>query len=379
LITVDPAFEIVRYQSAHKEQVLRLQQHLWGPDAALNRAFFEWKYEQNPYLTPPALCLALHRGEVVGMRGIFGAKWWIGTSRRALVIPYTDDFVIAPDHRDRGLASALLRATFAYADDLGYSFLLSLWAGRVTTLASLVAGYRSIGALEPVGRAGPQHAGFKRARHLLSKTRFVWRFANSPLLLAPSERMPFRRLDRTAGGAPSQGSRIRIERAPRLEAMAELADRLPPDDRIRQVHEPKYFDWVFRNPRLEFRYLFWESGGRLEGYLVLQRSLLLRGGPASVWVSDWEGTSDAILTDLLDTAVRHGRFGQLATWTATYPESVKATLTRFGFVPIDLERRARGQPAALIRPVRDADLDREWTLEGRPVMGLDNWRLRLLN
>ena len=376
---MDPAFEIVRYQSAHKEQVLRLQQHLWGPDAALNRAYFEWKYEQNPYLTPPALCLALHRGEVVGMRSILGAKWLLGASGRSVVIPCTDDFVIVPDHRDRGLASALLRATFAYAADLGYSFLLSLWAGRVTTLASLVAGYRSIGALEPVGRPGPQHAGFKRARQLLSKTRFVWRFADSPLLRAPSERMPFRRLDRAAGGAPSQGSRIRIERAPRLEAMAELAERLPPDDRIRQVHDSKYFDWVFRNPRLEFRYLFWESEGRLEGYLVLQRSLLSRGEPASVWVSDWEGTSDAILTDLLDTAVRHGRFGQLATWTATYPESVKATLTRFGFVPIDLERRARGQPAALIRPVREADLDREWTLEGRPVMGLDNWRLRLLN
>jgi GNAT superfamily N-acetyltransferase len=376
---VDPAFEIVRYQSAHKEQVLRLQQHLWGPDAALNRAYFEWKYEQNPYLTPPALCLALHRGEVVGMRGIVGAKWLLGASGRSAVIPCTDDFVIAPDHRDRGLAAALMRATSAYADELGYSFLLSLRAGRVTTLAALVAGYRSIGALEPVGRAGPQRARFRRARQLLSKTRFVWRFADSPLLLAPSERRPFLRLDRAAGGAPSQDSRIRIERAPRLEAMAEMAERQPSDDRIRQVHDPEYFDWAFRDPRLEFRYLFWESDGRLEGYLVLRRSLLSRGEPASVWVSDWEGTSDAIRTDLLEAAMRHGRFSLLATWTATYPESVEATLTRLGFVPIDLERRARGQPAALIRPVRDVDLDREWTLEGRPVMGLDNWRFRLLD
>ena len=379
MIVVDPAFEIVRYQSDHKEQVLQLQQHHWGPDAALNRAYFEWKYEQNPYLTQPALCLALHRGEVVGMRAIVGAKWWLGTSRRTIVIPCTDDFVIAPDHRDRGLASALIHAAFAYASDLGHSFLLSLRASSVNVLASLGAGYRSIGALEPAGRAGPQHAHFKRARQLLRRTRFLWRYADSPLLLAPSERMPFRRLDRSAETPTSRGSRIRIERTPLPAAMAEMEDRLPPDDRIRQAHDPEYFDWVFRNPGLEFRYLFWESEGQLEGYLVLQRSLLSRGEPASVWVSDWEGTSDAIRADLLDAAVRHGCFSQFATWTATYPESVKATLTRFGFVPIDLERRARGQPAALIRPVRDADPDREWTLEGRQVMGLDNWRFRLLD
>jgi len=375
---MDPAFEIVRYQSGHKEQVLRLQRHLWGPDAALNRAYFEWKYEQNPYLTQPALCLALHRGEVVGMRGIVGAKWWLGTSRRAVVIPCTDDFVIAPDHRDRGLASALIHAALAYASDLGHSFLLSLRAGSVNVLASLGAGYRSIGALEPVGCAGPQRARFKRARQLLLRTRFLWRYADSPLLLAPSERMPFRRLDRSAWAPTLRGSRIRIERTPLPTAMAEMEDRLPPDDRIRQVHDPEYFDWVFRNPALEYRYLFWEDQ-RIEGYLVLQRSLLSRGEPASVVVSDWEGTGDAVRTDLLDAAVRHGRFSHLATWTATYPESVKATLTRVGFVPIDLKRRVRGQPAALIRPVRDADLDHEWTIEGHPVMGLDNWRFRLLD
>ena len=43
-------YEFVRYQPDLKGQVVELQTHLWSPSLALNTAYFEWKYERNPYL-----------------------------------------------------------------------------------------------------------------------------------------------------------------------------------------------------------------------------------------------------------------------------------------------------------------------------------------
>ncbi len=69
-------YELLKYRPELKEQILKLQTHLWSlwsPDLALNRAYFEWKYDQNPYIDQPLIYVALCNGEVVGMRGLMGA------------------------------------------------------------------------------------------------------------------------------------------------------------------------------------------------------------------------------------------------------------------------------------------------------------------
>ena len=72
------SYEIVKYTPEFKGQVVELQKHLWGADVALNAAYLEWKYEQNPYEDTPLIHLALCGGEVVGMIGRFGGRWQIG-------------------------------------------------------------------------------------------------------------------------------------------------------------------------------------------------------------------------------------------------------------------------------------------------------------
>jgi len=68
-------YEILKYRPEFKEHLLELQTHLWSPDLALNRAYFEWKYDHNPYINPPLIYIALYNGQVVGMRGLMGAAW----------------------------------------------------------------------------------------------------------------------------------------------------------------------------------------------------------------------------------------------------------------------------------------------------------------
>ena len=132
-------YEIVKYDPSFKGQTLALQDHLWGGFARRNKAYFEWKFEQNPYLADTNIYLAIHQNKVVGMRGMFGGKWALGPDIPELVIPLSSDTVIAPEHRKFGLLEKL--STFA-AKDLaaqGYPLVGIASAGRATMRGSTPA------------------------------------------------------------------------------------------------------------------------------------------------------------------------------------------------------------------------------------------------
>src|SRR5262249_36975392 len=101
-------YEIKPYVRDFRSQVAGLQRHLWNGSLSRNTAYLAWKYEQNPYLPDPLIYLAVDQGKVVGMRGVFGSCWEIGTER--FVVPCADDFVIAPAHRQRGLFGRIMSA-----------------------------------------------------------------------------------------------------------------------------------------------------------------------------------------------------------------------------------------------------------------------------
>ena len=84
--------KIRKYTPADRLQIVRLQRHLWSRDLAVNSEHLRWKYEQNPYVARPLIYMAVHEGEVVGMRGVYGARWQVGEPARdvlaqARVIP----------------------------------------------------------------------------------------------------------------------------------------------------------------------------------------------------------------------------------------------------------------------------------------------------
>ena len=75
-------YAVERYRPEHKARVVELQSALWGSDTALNTAYFEWKYEQNPYLDAPLVYLLRAGDEIIGMRGFFGGCWEAGSPPR---------------------------------------------------------------------------------------------------------------------------------------------------------------------------------------------------------------------------------------------------------------------------------------------------------
>ena len=370
-------YEIVKYTPDLKQHLIQLQTYLWSRDFGLNGAYFRWKYEENPYCREPLIHLALHEGQIVGMRGMCGARWQVGAPPETFLAPYADDLVVAPEHRNQGVFTQLMRASFHELAGRGLDYVFNFSAGRVTLLGSLTMGWKSAGGMGPVGRRSRQFLGRQRVRAVLARMRFFRRDASSPVLSAPDERRgPFARLDRTARVWKYGRSAVSLSRDARLEAMGDLITRLPLDGRFRHVRDATYFAWRFRNPFHEYRFLY-AGDDPLEGYMVLQCHRGGHGRSVRVNVVDWEATEAPIRGMLLDAALT-GRFTELVVWTAPLDAETRDLLRRRAFTPIDEADAARGVPGILIRSVRDDRLRTNWTIGGRRLLDLANWDMRML-
>lgn len=368
-------YEIVRYEPAFRDQVAELQRHLWGNDVTINAAYLDWKYHQNPYLDGPLICLAVRAGRVVGMRGMFGARWEIGTPAEHVVVPCADDFLIAPEHRNRGLVAQIMNATIDRVAAAGYRYAFSLSAGPVTMMASLATGWRGAGSMRAAQRKGVDGL-LVRASARLRTLPLLWRYADPLARLQYRLKRPFARLDheaRRAGGPLDAG--VRVEPAPRVDAMAGLVRRLGHDGRIRHVRDECYLAWRYRNPLYEYRFLFREAD-RLEGYLVLRAD---RKDPArGVNIVDWEAITPALREELLRAAVNWGSFPELTIWTATVPTDTLAAVSGAGFVPIGTGSRTTSSHTILVCDTRRPRPGADMLLAGRRLLDPDKWDMRMV-
>jgi GNAT superfamily N-acetyltransferase len=369
--------ELVRYHPDRKEQIAGLQRHLWSADVRLNRAYFAWKYEENPFIKAPVLQLALSAGRVVGMRGMFGSCWEVGSPARRVLVPCADDFVIEPAHRNHGIGGAIMRAAVEDGALSDFEYAFSLSAGPVTRAASLVAGWRAVESMGPARRTSASAAFIDRMAARLRTAPMLWRCAD-PLVRAHHRGVGglFRSLDRrgrTGGGRSSAA--VRVEAAPPVDAIADLVARLGHDGRLRHVRDEAYLRWRYRDPLHEYRFLV-QGNDRLDGYLVLQahRTEPERG----IRIVDWEATTPGVRIALLHAALEWGRFPSVIVWTATLPSETEGPLAALGFVPTRSGSKLRAVATTMIRPVGRAAGGTDPILEGRRLLDLASWDMRMV-
>ena len=317
---METKYDVVKYNPEYKDQVIELQKHLWSSNKVVNAAYFEWKYERNPYVDTPHIYLVLYEGQVVGMRGMFGARWQIGNPRKTFLGLCAGDLVIAPEHRNRGLFTKIMINTLKDLADKNYHYIFSLSSGPVTRLSSLATGWRSIGNLEAFGWK-PRHRNISRRLR-----KYMTELSLPPLAKAHD---PFYFLDKNTLRRQGRISpHVSIAKTPRPEVMAELVERIGYDGRIRHVRDKEYFSWRFNNPLSSYRFLFWEDS-RLEGYLILQTKF--NDDTLRVSIVDWEAANPRVQSELIEAVLRLEKFEAMIIWTATLPDAVKVLLGKNGF------------------------------------------------
>lgn len=343
-------YEIVPFTTERRAAVLQLLAELWSRDAAVNDAYMRWKYDANPYASG-SIHVALHDGEVVGVRGSCGCRWIVGVDGTAIPVSVPADLVIAPRHRRRGLFHRLMDAQDG--GDAAYVFVTS--ASAATRLGLERMGWGSIGRI----------------------SRLVLDQGTADLPARLRER-PFAAFDRMLRWRRGRlGGGVRASTSPRPDAMAELIARLPADGRIRHARDRAYFAWRFGNPLSHYRFLFL-GRDRLEGYLVLQADALMRYGPR-VYIVDWEAVDPQGLATLLRNALPYMRGWLTSTWVGARDDVRGGILRSAGFMDHAPTGAAPYFPTILLRPAgAGAPPPPPWLLDGIDLLDAGNWDVRLL-
>ncbi len=384
-------YEIVKYTPEFKGQVVELQKHLWSADPEINSAYLEWKYERNPYLHEPRIYLVMCDDRVVGMRGLYGAKWEIGSPSQRFLCPCSGDLVIAPDHRRQGLVYKLLDAIADDPANSAHEYIFSLSASPATYVASVKTGWRSVGPLQTHERVRkvstvPNSSLDSRIRRT-SLGRLYSRARRKLGRLVSRSRSsswsPFDVFDRAVSLSVSRPE-IAVGADPDPKSMADLVLQLGGVDRVRHVRDHDYFEWRFKNPLCSYRFLYWKAPA-LEGYLILQAWLNPKRA-GTVHIVDWEATTPTVAKNLLKAALLLGNFELVKIWSGAFCDQMLQLLDKEGFRL--LEGSSSGKQGfdsnihrggILIGPVRKEMLTvSEWTLGGHRLLDAANWDWRML-
>jgi acyl carrier protein len=343
--TTQRDYRVVRYTQDHKHAVADFQKGLWSRNPSRNLQYLEWKYEQNPYANEGRIYLAFYNDLIVGMRGFYGSRWEAGVPARQMPVLVADDLLAAEHHRNRGLVTQVMQAAFEDLRDSGARFVLNLSGGPLTVLNSLAMGWKSFGRARPMNR--------RPVRFVPTRIQRLFR----------KERPLFSRFDRAGIG----------ETQSRPDAMARLIQRIGHDGRLRHVRDRSYFDWRFRNPFREYRFLY-AGDEELDGYLVLKREKHAQ----DVSIVDLEAINGGVRAGLLKAAVTAAAFRDLSIWTSTADAQLLEQLAALKFERPDSGPAALGQPF-LIRMIDLDPPDAEWRLEdGRQLLEARNWDIRRL-
>ncbi|WP_336024794.1 GNAT family N-acetyltransferase [Halobellus salinisoli] len=263
-------YEIRRYCPRDRAGFLSLYESVWGRPKG--RAWFDWRFESNPYADRVEIIVAEHRGTVVGAEPLLAFP--LATDEGSITARQPVDWIVHPDHRRRGLFTRMteeLLSTAAERTPLLFNFPSALLRPGLekfdwTELGSVPTRYR----LHNLTRFAPEDGG------LVPRAIGVAARAGSPALrtcLGAVER------------ATSRSTAVDVDRVDRVDVPAVRAvyrDTRP--DAIHVPREEPFLAWRFSNPRWETTTYVAREGER----------------PVATIVAATERVDDSVLTRILD-------------------------------------------------------------------------------
>ena len=352
-------YHFEEYSPEHKSQVATLRSKTWGGGIEFSTRYFEWKYEQNPYLAKPHFYVAIHEGKVVAMRGFYGSRWQARDRSDSLLIPIGGDLAVDPEHRRRRLASKMIANITPHMTAKGYRYLMNLSANPSSRDLQIKSGYPRVAPYHTFQRGNPSTRLLARVFRRVRKS-----------LVGRRDQAPFERFDTWAANA--RGS-ITGASEPRVSEMGELVLRCAEKLRIRLVRDATYYRWRFLNPSSQYRFIFCDDNGGLTGFLALQSP---KGG-GSATIVDWEASTTDIWIELVAAAI-DSNAKPLRITSTTFTKSQMQSLQDLGFAPM-VERDNKGIPApGMLLHISPEHAANEPRFGGLQPLDANSWDIRMI-
>lgn len=342
-------YEIINYNPNFSLQVVNFLKFLWGKDTEKNRAYFRWKYEENPVRKDPVGVMSLYKGEVVGFRGCIVGQWEVPNSNDRMLTLCMGDTCVHPDHRRRGLFKAMTINLMKEYGGMQYKAFLNLSLNKNSTPVHLKMDWVPLVA-----------KSFMKRYDLVSLMNY-----------ALKKKAKLHKADIDLG----KFSNIEVADRPKPEEMQAIVSKQKGTDKIRLIKDTDFFKWRFQNNRRRYIFYYYWKGGVIEAYLVVRTS----DDYSSSHIVDYAQRDESLLQEILRYIITKRYFDILTIWNINLEKELLQALKTLYFSPRYLIGRIeeRFKPAfpILIRPVKREYKEDDWFVNGVDIRNIENWEI----
>lgn len=351
-------YEIRRYRADDKEGFLSLHRSVFDRPE-FDETWFDWKYEENPYVDHIPIIVAEHGGTIVGTRAFFALDLSVNSARTLALQPC--DTMVAADHRGQGLFTQMTEYAIDYYTDREPAFFFN-FPNEKSGPGYLKLGWRSVDL--------PTYIRLQQPKTLVST-----RDLDLPLYIAGKVGIPlvrgFLRLcDATIDAAPDISVK-RYETVP-VETLTGLyCEHVP--DAIHAIRDERFYEWRTNTPISTFTTYVASIDGKPRSALMtnkIDQETMTRLQIADFLPLDPVESDRSIADHLLQTAIRDNRDVDVIFSRQTILPS--DWLRRHGFIP---RHYLPGYDAGIKFVVRTLDPEGRWEFKDQPLTAIENWRI----
>lgn len=241
-------YELRPYEVGDRTAVLDLYETVFGRER--DERWFRWKFEANPFVDRVPIVVAERRGRLVGCRAFFPLEMRVDGRDRLAFQPC--DTMVHPDHRRRGLFTAMNRLAVERYRDGGPTFYFN-FPNAKSRGGNLALGWEPVGDVamyyrpqDPVAALGELVSDDDRRE---SPGRAVGRrIAHVP---ERGARRTHRAADRLLTN-PRPDLRVDRHERPPAEVLATVASRGEPAG-IHAARTARFYRWRLGNPDANYR------------------------------------------------------------------------------------------------------------------------------
>ena len=331
-----------KYKHEDKEQVLNLLgSALWHFPYEERLAYFNWKYEQNPYTEAPLGFVCMDGDKVIAFRGYMLQP--ISIKDRVYYNAALADTVTDSSYRRMGLFSRITKFSIE----------------ELEKDASIIASTNS-------SSGGPTLNGYLKLgwqplaerKHLFS---FSWRS------LFPKKEIS------TEHSIYEGKYRVCMSTDCRAMEMGLLAQNKISKQYFSVHADEEYTKWRLSNPHSDFLFFYYYENDRLCAYAVVKQI-----GNRKYDVVDFQFEEEKQLSRLITSMHRwlHPLF--ILHWTINENAVINKSPRKFNFISLQflLKRIAKfNVPPFLIRTVKSQQQEQDWIVEGVDMRDNLNWDL----
>lgn len=200
--------------------------------------WFDWKYDNNPYINHVPMFVSTYQGTVVGSRPLFALPIVINGNPGVALQP--GDAMVHPDHRRQGLFSHMMEETIKkYSNDYPFYF---TFPNTLSAPAHIKHGGRFVSERSSYYRV-ENPGNITRSRASLDPLRVLGKIGT------PVAKGYYRLRDLTA--AEESNVTVRTESEPPAEQLAALyRTAIPAEIHVRR--DEQFYQWRLKNPGWEY-------------------------------------------------------------------------------------------------------------------------------